>query len=206
VINGATSPTDTYTTVGTLTNNIRHPRALAIGDNNNGRLYVLNGDFSSTDTTGSGVSGYSTNGNQNALPTFVDTFSNVPGEMNAIAINQVTDRAYVTFSNFDLLFVLNLDGSFSGADLITTVGVPTPTAIAVKGARAYVTGSDGTVSVLNTNTNALIDTDSVATGVNPIALPTGVSAQGVQINSTGMRAYVTGTDGKVYVINIIPAI
>ncbi len=65
---------------------------------------------------------------------------------------------------------------------------------------------NGTVSVINTVTNALIDTNPSAAGVNPIALPTGVIPTAVVINPAGTRAYVTGSDGKVYVINIIPAI
>jgi DNA-binding beta-propeller fold protein YncE len=76
----------------------------------------------------------------------------------------------------------------------------------LKGGRLYAATDDGRIAVINNTTNEEIDTNPNAFGVNEISLPSGVTPTDVAISPTGAYAYVSGSDGKLYIVNIIPAV
>ena len=74
-----------------------------------------------------------------------------------------------------------------------------PLNVAVVGNRLYVTNSDGTVSVIDTTNNTIVDTDPLTDGYQPITINNGYSAYGVA--AIGNRVYVASDDGRVTVID-----
>jgi hypothetical protein len=131
----------------------------------------------------------------------------------AVAINTANNRLYVTSTDSTngagQVWVINtstnavLDqvagGNPNNPDPITIAN--TPTAMAVKGSTIYVTHSNGTVSRINTTNNS-VTTITVAPGISLA----GVAIRPASGTITSDRLYVTGSDGKLYVIAIVPAI
>ena len=85
-----------------------------------------------------------------------------------------------------------------GYQIINTGSRSTGVTVDATAHRAYVTGwhysdsgeSVGTVTVIDTATNTVVDTDSNTPGVQPIS--TGTLATGVAVDPAKDRAYVTG--------------
>ncbi|MEV3901308.1 Ig-like domain-containing protein [Mycobacterium sp. NPDC050551] len=206
VINANTA-TDNYAIIGSITQQIGQPVALAVSG---GRLYVVDAD-SQTGTTSSVIE-YSTTGASNTLPTRIGQvdFSNY--DQNGFVVNPATNTGYAVGTvtggtSYATVALYNLNGTIDfiqGSDIALLGG--SPAGLALKGSRLYVAVGDGSTWVVNTTTNAVIDADPNAFGNNAITLPNGVDATDVAISPTGAYAYVSGSDGKLYIVNIIPSV
>ena len=96
--------------------------------------------------------------------------------------------------------LIDTDYTAPGINGITVPNGPEEVAFSPDGSLAYVTHSGGdSVSVIDTATHTLIDTDSTAPGINGINV--GHSTRGVAFSPDGSFAYVTGGNNKLSVIN-----
>lgn len=113
----------------------------------------------------------------------------------------VTDKyAYIVNAGDNAVLVLDRPGNVA----VGFIGVgrgPSHAVISPDQNRLYVVNSvDRTVSVINTTTNTLIDTNPGAPGVNSIPLPGGLP-NGLVVSRDGGRLYVTDWGGTVSVID-----
>ena len=86
------------------------------------------------------------------------------------------------------------DDDLEFAAVVDVDGTPTNVAISPDGSKAFVANANGTVSVINTSTNTLIDTNGGLGGVNPITLPANQAPQALAVSSDGTRLYVATRD------------
>jgi VCBS repeat-containing protein len=200
VINANTSA-NTYTVVGAIAAGSEPIAMTATSE----RVYVTYANNT--------VQGYTILDNPNSIPTADGGWiaSDPFGAIAARTTAPSTDNVYVLLHvNDGFIFAYQHTPTGNETPVGSSVFVPlggqaTDTrSIAVNGDRGYVADGGGSVLVFDSNTMVVIDVDPYTAGVNPISLPAGVAPTDVAINPNGDNVYVTGNDGKVYVVNIGP--
>jgi VCBS repeat-containing protein len=190
----------------------RNPSALAV----NGALFVT----STTSTGGAEVWVINTGSNAivDQVPGGAPSPLSLPGATNptAIATDINGSRMYVSTTDAvtggGQVWVINPANAFAfPVTIVDQVpgGAPqpisvasVPTGIAVKGSTLFVTYSDGTMSRIDTANNNSVTPITVV----PTPPGGGLTGVGVRTTSSANRVYVTGNDGKVYVIAIVPTV
>ncbi len=89
---------------------------------------------------------------------------------------------------------ITVTGTAPTIELIDVLSRPEAVAFTPDGRRAYVVNRfDNAVTVIDTATSTVIDTDPVASGVNPIFLGNGNDPVAIAISPNGTRAYVANS-------------
>jgi YVTN family beta-propeller protein len=125
-----------------------------------------------------------------------------------ISLTYDSTRAYVADSDEDGNGTVSVINTITNEiDTIEDVGIcPSGISVTPDGLRAYVTDfCGGTVYVINTATNTVIDTDlSTPDIIDPIKVGDFAYPLGISVTPDGLRAYVTDNIfGKVYVIDTV---
>ena len=116
---------------------------------------------------------------------------------SGVAVTPDGSTVYVTNDLSDTVSVIatatdttvDTDPAQAGVNPITVGSRPSGVAVTPNGRRVYVTNSGAnTVAVIDAATNALVDTDPDAAGVNPIQV--GIDPNGVAVTPDGQRVYV----------------
>ena len=133
----------------------------------------------------------------------------VGGYPFGISVSPMGGRAYVTDYFFGKVYVIDTasntlidtDPSTPDIDPIAVGIAPWGISVTPDGARAYVANSgSGTVSVIDTVSNTLIDTDPSTPDIDPITV--GSEPAGISVTPNGAYAYVNNSgDGTVSVID-----
>ena len=73
-------------------------------------------------------------------------------------------------------------------------GTINDTAFSPDGKKAYVLNTDGTISVIDTRNNEVVDTDRATDAIDSIAPPANKAPQALAVSQDGARLYVVTTD------------
>lgn len=126
----------------------------------------------------------------------IETLRGVTGSPRALTVTPDGDRLYVTDSAADVVSAIDLSsnsvGSPSSIDTVAVGSFPTAVALSADGSQAWVVNANsGTVSVIDTATDSVINTIAV-----------GASPTGIALAENAGRGYVTNfVEGTVAVID-----
>jgi hypothetical protein len=199
----ADTDADTYTVVGT---DLFARQVTDIGASPNDRIYVSYSGNDPSQHANSLHAAFTTAGGPNTMPSGLGGFFTTANDgrvHGAVAVKTVdsADKVYLTFGPGLLYY--NMENDEFGDYGYLSLGSEAKD-VAVTGDRVYVTLANGSVAVIDTNTDTRIDTNPNQTGTNNIGLPTGVKPTSVSTNPDGTQAYVAGDDGKIYVVKVEP--
>lgn len=113
------------------------------------------------------------------------------GDVAMTTLADGTDRGLLVAADGTTVYVVRVNDLTAGFTVVS--GTFDAVAVAVTDERGYVANGDGTVVVIDLATNQRVTT---------VDLPAGVTPTQVDVNPNGTQAYVTGSDGTVYVVNV----